>query len=128
MYISIGLMTEYVIYLYTSDPSPSLISFVNKTNSAVTIQWTNVPTCYQRVRFTVLLHNPDNSTITFEIDNDSSIYTITDLSPGNTYMIEMYTEYGNNTSFARSLEPVNVTFMTGSILTYCQYNIDLLVQ
>jgi hypothetical protein len=121
-------MTEYVIYSYTSDPSPSLISFVNKTNSAVTIQWTNVPTCYQRVRFTVLLHNPDNSTITFEIDKDSSIYTITDLSPGNTYMIEMYTEYGNNTSFARSLEPVNVTFMTGSILTSCHYNIDLMVQ
>ena len=65
-------MTEYVIYLYTSDPSPSLISFVNKTNSAVTIQWTNVPTCYQRVRFTVLLHNPDNSTITFEIDKNTN--------------------------------------------------------
>ncbi|XP_063420411.1 uncharacterized protein LOC134705619 [Mytilus trossulus] len=94
-------------------PSPSSISIINKTNTEITIQWTNIVTCYQIAQFVIYLHRPDNSTDSFIIDKDSVIYTITGLSPGAPYDIDMYTEYGNGTHLSRSLEALTTVFSTG---------------
>lgn len=96
-----------------SDPSPTDLSIVNKTNSEVTIQWTNIHTCYERVRSVIYLNQPDNTTMSFIIDKDLDMFTFVGLSPGVTYTIDMYTEYGNSTHFVRSLDPLHATFDTG---------------
>ncbi|XP_052094849.1 uncharacterized protein LOC127730466 isoform X2 [Mytilus californianus] len=101
-------------------PSPSSISVINKTNTEITIQWTNSVTCYQIAQFILYLHRPDNTTDSFMIDKDSVIYTITDLSPGASYDIEMYTEYGNGTNLNRSLEPLTTIFSTAQYCSHLQ--------
>lgn len=109
----IEITRHKIIFYHFTDPSPSSISIINKTNTEITIQWTNIVTCYQIAQFVIYLHRPDNSTDSFIIGKDSVIYTITGLSPGASYGIDMYTEYGNGTNLSRSLEPLTTIFSTG---------------
>ena len=96
------------------DPSPTDLLILNKTNSEVTIQWTNIHTCYERVRSVIYLNQPDNTTMSFIIDKDLAMFTFVGLSPGEAYTIDMYTEYGNSTHFVRSLDPLHAIFDTGN--------------
>jgi len=52
--------------------------------------------------------------MSFIIDKDLAMFTFVGLSPGETYTIDMYTEYGNSTHFVRSLDPLHATFNTGN--------------
>jgi hypothetical protein len=97
------------IYLH-KDPSPTAISFLNKTDTGVTIQWSNEPTCYELVGFFIRLYPPNNASKDIEISKNVTTYTINDLSAGLTYRLEMSAVYGNDTYSVRSQEPLIVNF------------------
>lgn len=103
---------SFTYLVFVSDSSPSSVSFINKTKTAVTLQWIHPPTCYEPTRYIIHLLQPHNSTIEFEISPNDTSFTITGLSSGVSYSVEMYTEYGNVSYSVRSVNPVYIQFGT----------------
>ncbi|XP_063420410.1 uncharacterized protein LOC134705618 [Mytilus trossulus] len=116
--IKIGEITKFDGI--SSYPSPSFVTTLNITNRAVTIQWTNASTCYQRMRYIILLYKPNNTTESFEIDKNADTYTFDGLSPGTTYTAEIYTDYNTKPNFTRSPIPYEHTFKTASFCSHLQ--------
>lgn len=111
--VNIYICTHY----FLTDASPSAISVVNKTNSQITIMWINNPTCYIRHVFVIIFSRPDNSSQTFNVDANSTLYTFDGLSPGTKYNVDIYTQYGNGTHQTTSLQPRSVTVTTSKIFS-----------
>ena len=87
---------------------------MNKTNTKLTIQWTDTPTCYERIGYTILRFNESSDVHEIvQLNKNVSIFTFENLEPGSTYRIEMYTDYVQGTDLVKSLIPLKFTLNTG---------------
>ena len=75
---------------------------MGRTDVTITIQWLLLPTCYERIRHVIVIKKSDNSTKEFKVEKDLTEYIIPNLESSVTYIIEMYSDYGNKSVFVQS--------------------------
>jgi hypothetical protein len=100
------------MFFFLTDFSPSNVTILKTTDTGVSIQWIQAPTCYERAGIAIFLFKSDNSSIMFKVHKDATTFDLTGLSPETTYRFEMFTKYGNESFFVNSTNPPKFSFVT----------------
>ena len=100
------------MFFFLTDFSPSNVTILKTTDTSVSIEWIQAPTCYERAAIAIFLFKSDNSSIVFKVHKDATTFDLTGLSPETTYRFEMFTKYGNESYFVNSTNPPKFSFVT----------------
>ena len=99
---------------YVTDDSPSDIFTQKKTDTGISLKWSQAPTCYDRKGIIIRLFQPDNTSIDFDVYKDATTFDVKGLLPNTCYWFEMFTNYDNGTHTVASAYPAMFSFQTAA--------------